>query len=209
MQVAPSGGQICNKCKWCHIVAKFSPSHGVNFWVRCASGNVLIYHICISVPQPFLRSVGWSLARGHTTDSWWGCFYFVINHYLAFCTFTQSLFWGPTYRVNNTNLIPQLDLRHMNQLPTNNSIGIAMDLRSHLNVFIFNFLSISNQTFFFNLQLVSSLSKIFCVFFRLLIFSRDFYISTEWDVMEVPAQRNEKYYPCCEVKVQKNIHAVR
>merc|ERR1719500_2489328 len=48
-----------------------------------------------------------------------------------------------------------LDLRHMNQLPTNNSIGIAMDLR-------------------------------------------DFYISTEWDVMEVPAQRNEKYYPCCE-----------
>jgi len=48
-----------------------------------------------------------------------------------------------------------LDLRHMNQLPTNNSIGVAMDLR-------------------------------------------DFYISTEWDVMEVPAQRNEKYYPCCE-----------
>merc|ERR1711863_90332 len=48
-----------------------------------------------------------------------------------------------------------LDLRHMNQLPTNDSIGIAMDLR-------------------------------------------DFYISTEWDVMEVPAQMNEKYYPCCE-----------
>merc|ERR1712055_145604 len=48
-----------------------------------------------------------------------------------------------------------LDLRHMNQLPTNDSIGIAMDLR-------------------------------------------DFYISTEWDVMEVPAVRNEKYYPCCE-----------
>merc|ERR1719412_677656 len=48
-----------------------------------------------------------------------------------------------------------LDLRHMNQLPTNNSIGMGMDLQ-------------------------------------------DFYISTEWDVMEVPAQRNEKYYPCCE-----------
>ena len=46
----------------------------------------------------------------------------------------------------------------MNQLPTNNSIGIAMDLR-------------------------------------------DFYISTEWDVMEVPAVRNEKYYPCCEVRL--------
>ena len=44
MQVAPSGGQICNKCKRCHVVAKFNPSHGVNFWVRCASGNVWIFH---------------------------------------------------------------------------------------------------------------------------------------------------------------------
>ena len=35
MQVAPSGGQICNQCKWCHIVAKFNPSYGVNFWVHC------------------------------------------------------------------------------------------------------------------------------------------------------------------------------
>ena len=27
---------------WCHLVVKFSTnaSHGVNFWVRCASGNV-------------------------------------------------------------------------------------------------------------------------------------------------------------------------
>ena len=39
-QVAPSGGQICNYCKWRYVVAKFSPSLGVNFWVRCASGNV-------------------------------------------------------------------------------------------------------------------------------------------------------------------------
>ena len=40
--VAPSGGQICNYCKWCHVVDKFNPSHGVNFWVHCASGNVLL-----------------------------------------------------------------------------------------------------------------------------------------------------------------------
>ena len=53
----------------------------------------------------------------------------------------------------------------MNQLPTNNSIGVAMDLR-------------------------------------------DFYISTEWDVMEVPAQRNEKYYPCCEVGVINQIMTI-
>ena len=31
MQVAPSGGQILNK---------FSSSFGVDFWVRCAPGNV-------------------------------------------------------------------------------------------------------------------------------------------------------------------------
>ena len=43
MQVASSCGQICNECKWCHVVALFSPSHEVNFWVRCASGNVSIY----------------------------------------------------------------------------------------------------------------------------------------------------------------------
>ena len=40
--MAPSGGQICNSCKWCHVVAKLSPSLGVNFWVRCASGNVFL-----------------------------------------------------------------------------------------------------------------------------------------------------------------------
>ena len=27
---------------------------------------------------------------------------------------------------------------------------------------------------------------------------QEYYISTEWDVMSVPAIRNEKYYPCCE-----------
>merc|ERR1711911_451456 len=41
MQVAPSGGQIRNKCKWCNFVTNFNPSYEVNFWVRCASGNVL------------------------------------------------------------------------------------------------------------------------------------------------------------------------
>ena len=54
--VAPSGGQICNYCKWCHVVDKFNPSHGVNFWVRCASGNVssstLIVDYDLFVLQP-------------------------------------------------------------------------------------------------------------------------------------------------------------
>lgn len=25
----------------------------------------------------------------------------------------------------------------------------------------------------------------------------DFYLSVEWDILEVPASRNEEYYPCC------------
>ena len=27
---------------------------------------------------------------------------------------------------------------------------------------------------------------------------QEYYISTEWDVMTASAERNEKYYPCCE-----------
>ena len=74
MQVAPSGGQICNKCKWCHLVAKFGTNASCAIWwpnlelmqvepplageitqaldaipwVRCASGNVLLY-FCLSL----------------------------------------------------------------------------------------------------------------------------------------------------------------
>ena len=40
VQLALLCGQICNKCKWSYVIAKFNPSHGVHFWVRCASGNV-------------------------------------------------------------------------------------------------------------------------------------------------------------------------
>lgn len=25
----------------------------------------------------------------------------------------------------------------------------------------------------------------------------EFYLSVEWDILEVPATRNEEYYPCC------------
>ena len=32
MQVAPSGGQICNKCKWCHLVAKFGTNASCALW---------------------------------------------------------------------------------------------------------------------------------------------------------------------------------
>ena len=42
MQMAPSGCQICNECTWRHVVAKVCPSHRVNIWVRCASGNVFV-----------------------------------------------------------------------------------------------------------------------------------------------------------------------
>lgn len=29
----------------------------------------------------------------------------------------------------------------------------------------------------------------------------DFYMSVEWDILEVPAVRNERYYTCCDGKI--------
>lgn len=26
---------------------------------------------------------------------------------------------------------------------------------------------------------------------------KEFYLSVEWDILEVPARKNEEYYPCC------------
>jgi nicotinic acetylcholine receptor len=26
----------------------------------------------------------------------------------------------------------------------------------------------------------------------------EFYLSVEWDILDVPARRNEEYYPCCK-----------
>ena len=36
---------------------------------------------------------------------------------------------------------------------------------------------------------------------------QEYYISTEWDIMTVPAVRNEKYYPCCEEPYPGNKHS--
>ena len=62
MQVAPSGGHICDSCKWCHLVAELNPSYGVNFWVRCASGNVLGYYLvnCLNMLN-FVFPIIWSM----------------------------------------------------------------------------------------------------------------------------------------------------
>ena len=32
IQVAPSGGQICNLCHWCHLVAKFATNESGSIW---------------------------------------------------------------------------------------------------------------------------------------------------------------------------------
>ena len=32
MQVVPSGGQICNQCKWRHLVAKFATNASGAIW---------------------------------------------------------------------------------------------------------------------------------------------------------------------------------
>ena len=64
------------------------------------------------------------------------------------------------FNVNNLISFQQLDLRHMNQLPTNNSIGIAMDLRQHLSSII-----ISNTKFIFISIFVSNTKVIFISIF--------------------------------------------
>ena len=57
MQVLP-----CNMA-W-HIVAKFNPSDGVNFWVRCASGNVFLTCIkCLGRKSIILMCYKKSLLR--------------------------------------------------------------------------------------------------------------------------------------------------
>ena len=84
VQMAPSGGQICDLCKWCYVVAKFKPSHGVNFWVHCAFGNVS------SDSFVFILSC-WSLIIGPCQG-----FLFIGPRYT----------WGPIYiwvRVSETN----------------------------------------------------------------------------------------------------------
>ena len=48
----------------------------------------------------------------------------------------------------------QIDLKHLDAEPGNNSVEIGIDLM-------------------------------------------EYYPSVEWDIMAVPAVRNEKYYPCC------------
>ena len=89
MQVAPSGGQICNKCKRCHVVAQFNPSHGVNFWVRCASGNVCeVYLVFASSFEAwsldFLKfALGWERATSYSLN--WFCYSvkYILNYHLS------------------------------------------------------------------------------------------------------------------------------
>lgn len=33
----------------------------------------------------------------------------------------------------------------------------------------------------------------------------EFYLSVEWDILEVPATRNEEYYPCCPEPFSGNL----
>ena len=69
MQVVPSGGQIRYWCKWCNFVTKFNPSCGVNFWVRCASGNVylkMLAHLktVVNKTDKFSISLSWIVPLG-------------------------------------------------------------------------------------------------------------------------------------------------
>ena len=62
--------------RWCNFVTKFNPSYGVNFWVRCASGNVFIkmsslanfttfslLKICLKITPANIRQQKYSLLQ--------------------------------------------------------------------------------------------------------------------------------------------------
>ena len=52
MQVAPSGGQICNLCKLCHLVAKFvTDASGATWWPNLESMQVAFYSLAEEMTQ--------------------------------------------------------------------------------------------------------------------------------------------------------------
>lgn len=36
---------------------------------------------------------------------------------------------------------------------------------------------------------------------------REYYPSVEWDILGVPAERHEKYYPCCAEPVSQDCYS--
>ena len=45
--VCPSGGQICNQCKWRSLAGEITQVKESIPWVRCASGNVFLQILSI------------------------------------------------------------------------------------------------------------------------------------------------------------------
>ena len=45
MQVAPSGGQICNLCKWCHLVAKLVTKANIATWWPKLEPMLIALHV--------------------------------------------------------------------------------------------------------------------------------------------------------------------
>lgn len=70
----------------------------------------------------------------------------------------------------------QVELRHLDQVCK----------QTILRVLLFNI-----AFFFFNTQVPGS------NLVQIGIDLSEFYLSVEWDILEIPASRNEEYYPCC------------
>ena len=70
MQVAPSGGQICNLCKWRHLVAKFvTDASGATWWPNLEPMQVAFFLLAGEITQvketiPWVRAT-LIVARAH------------------------------------------------------------------------------------------------------------------------------------------------
>ena len=77
MQVAPSGGQIGNQCKWRHLVAKFGTyangttrSQIFNLWInlhKCTNGCIIMVKYCLTF---LLAKMGKRSCRPCPSCSW-------------------------------------------------------------------------------------------------------------------------------------------
>ena len=77
-------------------MAKFNPSHGVNFWVRCASGNV-------SFPKP----ASYMIVKSHLVFSLVQSYckpssYMIVESYLVFSCAGENPGCDPLYHGDRT-----------------------------------------------------------------------------------------------------------
>ena len=89
MQVVPSGGQICNWCKWCHLVVKFATNTSGSIWLP----NLQLMQVTESISGSVvpLAMIHWTLGRwallidvsSSRLQVWIFPLLLLVNHYIS------------------------------------------------------------------------------------------------------------------------------